>query len=304
MARTLLLISAFLVLSAISHAQTVNDYDGNLYDTVHIGNQAWLMQNLKVIHYNNGDLIPNVTDSTTWGSLTTGARCYYGNDSASNDSVYGSLYNWYAAHNSNLICPLGWRVPSDGDWTSLENFLGGSIVAGGKLKEAGTMHWLAPNAGATNSSGFTGLPGGMRGPYNSFSTINENGLWWTSTTTGAYAWSRYFWNMYAGVDRNPTPKRIGMSIRCMKDLNIGIGSTLKQEEFKVYPNPSKGFFTIENTDLKMINLQLYTSTGVCIIEKTFSNSTLEIDISSLPKGIYLLKASNMDGVSFQKIIKE
>jgi hypothetical protein len=116
-----------------TQAQTVTDYDGNVYDTVVIGNQVWLKQNLKTTHDNTGTLIPNVADSAAWANLSSWGRCYYNNDSAAYDSVYGPLYNWYVANNSN-VCPLGWHVASNAEWQAAETFLGGANVAGGKMK--------------------------------------------------------------------------------------------------------------------------------------------------------------------------
>ena len=159
-----------------NQSQPVTDYDGNVYDTVIIGSLTWLKQNLKVTHYNNGVTIPNVTGNVEWASLTTGGRCYYDNDSVANDSVYGVLYNWYAVSDPGQICPSGWHVSTNAEWNTTEAYLGGTGIAGGKMKEAGTAHWLSPNTGATNSSGFTDLPGNMRDPAQNFRTIHENGL--------------------------------------------------------------------------------------------------------------------------------
>ena len=149
---------------------TVTDIDGNTYQTVKIGDQWWMAENLKVTCYRNGDAIPNITDGTTWASLSTGAYCEYNND-INNVATYGRLYNWYAVTDSRNIAPAGWHVPSDAEWKQLEMYLGMSqseadatgwrgTDEGGKLKEVGTMHWNSPNTGATNESGFTALPGG------------------------------------------------------------------------------------------------------------------------------------------------
>ena len=190
-----------------------------------------MQENLKVTHYRNGILIPNIADSEAWANLLTGGRCYYNNDSTAYHAEYGPLYNWYTIE-SDHICPDGWHVPSDSEWTTVENYLGGSSIAGGKMKEAGFGHWLSPNVGATNSSGFTGLPGGMRSIDHTFQTLYENGLWWASTTyNNSYSWSRYLWYMFAGGDRNPAPKNIGLSIRCIKDITS-------------HTNESKGPFKI------------------------------------------------------------
>ncbi len=162
------------------------DYDGNGYHTVKIGNQTWAIENLKVTHYNNGDPIPEVQDSTIWLHDTKGARCYYRNNKAKYDSVYGALYNWYVINDPRGITPKGWHVPTDYEYNDLSTYLGKNSVVGGKMKEKGTKHWKAPNTGATNSSGFTALPGGMRGltyQYKtliSFADIGGYAYFWTS----------------------------------------------------------------------------------------------------------------------------
>src|ERR1035437_4904310 len=128
--------------------------------SVTICTQSWMLKNLDVSTYRNGDLIPEVTDGSAWSALTAGAWCWYNNDSATNASTYGKLYNWYAVNDPRGLAPTGWHVPSDAEWTTLSTCLGGNAVAGGAMKETGTTHWTSPNTGATNSSGFTGLPGG------------------------------------------------------------------------------------------------------------------------------------------------
>jgi len=157
---------------------SVSDIDGNSYGTVTIGTQVWMKENLKTTKYNNGILIPNVTDSAVWNNLTSGAYCWY-NNSIVNKPIYGALYNYYAINTEN-ICPVGWHVPSDAEWDVLVTFLGGNSVAAGKLREAGTSHWISPNTGATNSSGFTALPSGARLSY-AFNGLTNSGLWWSTT---------------------------------------------------------------------------------------------------------------------------
>ncbi len=138
--------------------------------------QSWMTTNLDVDHYRNGDPIPHVTDPTEWKNLTTGAYCYYANDSAKYAAVYGKLYNWYVVNDPRGLAPEGWHVPTDFEWTTLTDCLGGVSVAGGPMKETGTSHWILPNEGATNESGFTGLPGGVRSSQDgSFFDLGDNG---------------------------------------------------------------------------------------------------------------------------------
>jgi len=195
---------------------TVTDADGNVYNTVTIGTQTWMKANLKTTKYNDGTSIAYVT--TTWNGLTTGAYCNYNND-ANNAGTYGRLYNGFAAFNSK-VCPSGWHVPSDAEWETLATSLGGTSVAGGKLKEAGTSHWMTPNTDADNSSGFTALPGGERDYTNgSFSNLGNYGTWWTSTEAiddlnALYRHMSYKYAMISGISGS---KYYGYSIRCVKN---------------------------------------------------------------------------------------
>jgi uncharacterized protein (TIGR02145 family) len=207
---------------------TVMDIDGNEYLTVTIGTQVWMAENLKTTHYNNGDAIPNVTDGSSWESLATGAYCEY-NNNVNNVGTYGRLYNWYAASDSRNIAPAGWHVPTDAEWKQLEMYLGLSQAEadatgfrgtdeGGKLKESGTIHWSSPNNGATNESGFTGLPAGYRYDGGSFDNMTINGHFWTSNESSSEgAWDRALNYSYSSVYRNAYTKRFGFSVRCVKD---------------------------------------------------------------------------------------
>lgn len=184
---------------------------------VQIGTQIWMTKNLDVSRYRNGDEIPQVTDVTTWVSLTSGAWCYYNNDTASG-ALYGKLYNWYAVTDPRGLAPKGWHVPGDVEWTILSTFLGGVNRAGGKMKERGKTHWLAPNKGATDSSHFTGLPSGSRqGPFFNLST---EGDWWSSTeniNNHNEALYRYLGYNFTLLGRSAVYKWVGASVRCIKD---------------------------------------------------------------------------------------
>lgn len=195
---------------------TVTDIDGNVYQTVTIGTQVWMAENLKVTQYRNGDAIPNVTDQTTWEYLTTGAYCEYDND-LNNVATYGRLYNWYAVNDSRDLAPEGWHVPSDNEWQILIDLLGGATVAGGKMKEAGYSHWDSPNTGATNESGFSVLPGGYRDGVN-FYTVGISAYFWSATERSSiYAWKRFLYNYHSHANRDSHGKRAGFSVRCVKD---------------------------------------------------------------------------------------
>jgi uncharacterized protein (TIGR02145 family) len=201
---------------------------------VTIGTQIWSSTNLDVTTYRDGTPIPQVTDPTAWSNLTTGAWCYYNNNSV-NGTTYGKLYNWYAVagiHDNDpntpnkTLAPLGWHIPSDTEWSTLINNLdptanGGQVypnIAGGKMKSTGTTLWVSPNTGATNISGFTGLPGGTFGGNNTFYGINTNGNWWSSSEiNGSEAWYRYINYDNTNAARHFANKTFGHSVRCVRD---------------------------------------------------------------------------------------
>ena len=196
---------------------TVTDIDGNTYRAVKIGDQWWMAENLKVTHYRNGDPIPNVTNNTQWSGLTTGAYCNYDND-PNNANTYGILYNWYAVNDSRDIAPEGWHVPSEAEWQTLVNYLGGSGVAGGKMKEIGTTHWKRPNEGATNVSGFAALPGGYRYSDGNFGKLGSSAYFWSSSRyNSSNAWGRVLYYGSAYVSRYSSNKQYGFSVRLVRD---------------------------------------------------------------------------------------
>jgi uncharacterized protein (TIGR02145 family) len=195
----------------------VKDYDGNLYTTIKIGDLVWMGENLKTTHYKDGEVITNVTDDTEWSGLSTPGYCWYNNDASIYGATYGALYNWYAV-NTGKICPTGWHVPSDVEWTKLTTYLGGESAAGGKLKETGFTHWLNPNLGATNESSFTALPGAYRHLNGTFANIGKNGDWWLATEYDATtALGRYLYYDVSGADGYNLNKKYGFSVRCVRD---------------------------------------------------------------------------------------
>jgi uncharacterized protein (TIGR02145 family) len=193
-------------------------FDGYTYSSiVFVNGQELMAENLRTTSYANGDPIPNLTNDTQWGSLNIGSWAHYNNDSQY-ENPYGKLYNWYAVNDSRNICPSGWHVPSDAEWTVIIDNLGGESVAGGKMKSIGTQYWVSPNTDATNVSGFSGLPGGIRISSGDFVSIGGNGLWWSSTTSNSgSAWYRYINYNFGIVYRNFSVVNSGFSIRCLKD---------------------------------------------------------------------------------------
>lgn len=198
---------------------TPTDKDGNTYNTVTIGTQVWLKENLRTTKYNNGDLIGTTTPATFDLMSDTAPKYqwpYDGNED--NALTYGRLYTWYAATDSRKVCPAGWHIPSGGEWTTLSTFLGGESIAAGKLKETGTTHWLTPNTGATNESGFTALPTGDRFTGGIFEDIGINTNMWSSTEQTPISAIGYGMGYSSSWDgTSPINKRNGLPIRCLKD---------------------------------------------------------------------------------------
>ena len=204
------------------YGSNITDVEGNSYKTVYIGTQQWMAENLKTANYNDGTGIPNVTDEKQWSTLTTGVWSSMYN-SADYNAKYGKLYNWLAVsrikNGNKNVCPTGWHVPTDAEWTILTDYLGGDSVAGGKMKEVGSSNWWHPNTYASNTSLFTGLGGGSRsslGKYDIY--FGKYGYWWSSTeyNTGN-AWYRTLSYSNGNAYRNYTNKDLGFSVRCLRD---------------------------------------------------------------------------------------
>jgi uncharacterized protein (TIGR02145 family) len=196
---------------------SIKDFDENVYTSVVIGTQTWMIENLKTTHFNNGSEIPLITNNTAWSSISSQGYCWYNNDESSYKSTYGALYNWFTVNTGNL-CPSGWHVPKKEEWDILATYLGGDNFAGGKLKETGNANWLNPNLGATNESGFTGLPGGQRDNTGTFLFLGIVGFWWANTPSSSdWAYSRELDNDYSDFFSFNDIKKLGFSVRCVKD---------------------------------------------------------------------------------------
>jgi uncharacterized protein (TIGR02145 family) len=204
-----------------SNGNGLTDICGNNYPSIIIGQQEWMKKNLDVCKYRNGDVIPQVQDPSQWASLTTGAWCYYQNNTA-NGSIYGKLYNYYAVNDTRGLSPLGWHIPTDSEWTTLVTKLGGQPLAGGKLKETGTSHWNSPNSEATNESGFSALPGGIRNEIfgnltnGFFEYLSNDGFWWSKPSNPQGSFHCSYNSAYVGFTDGIFEKS-GLSVRCIKD---------------------------------------------------------------------------------------
>jgi len=299
------IIILVIIYSTLLHAQgTVTDYDGNVYNTVVIGNQTWIKENLKSLHYSDGTSIPDVV-------------AYNNNDSLAN--IYGLLYSWYVAmHDSTEegvqgVCPCGWHIPSNAEWTRLENYLGGSSIAGGKMKETGTEHWNSPNTGATNSSGFTALPAGEF--YDQvFQFMNDYALIWSSTEVSATVARERFlaYNNNASLtyDWNKSAK---YPIRCIKNSvtnieneSIGIKGF---ELFQNHPNPfnpsTKISFQLPSQS--SVTLKVYDVLGNEIStlvseEKPSGNYEIEFYANKLVAGLYFYQLKTENYIETKKMV--
>ena len=204
---------------------TITDVDGNTYNTVSIGTQCWMSENLRVTKYRGvgTPLIPldasggavGTTGGETWSGLSTGARTVYAHDN-NNLTTYGYLYNWFAVNDARGLCPSGWHVPTDDEWTTLTDYLGGTAVAGGKMKSTSSL-WNAPNTGADNSSGFSALPGGYRRHTGPFQVISLNAYFWSATPVSGNARNRNMANGGISVGSGNGNKALGASVRCLRD---------------------------------------------------------------------------------------
>lgn len=211
-----------VVFNTASLETSVADIDGNNYNTAQIGIQTWMKENLKTTKYRDGSNIDNITNIQTWSLKTTGAYCWY-NNNISNKDVYGALYNYYAIVDSRNLCPSGWHVPTNDDWLTLSNYLGGEVVAGGKLKSTGSLYWSDPNSGADNSSGFTALPGGELYNDTPSSTIiftgkGDNAFFWSSSEYNELYINTYLLEAFSPIFQSSLDERsAGLSVRCLKD---------------------------------------------------------------------------------------
>lgn len=305
MKKTILLIFGIVFLLINNQAQTVTDYDGNSYNTVTIGTQIWLKENLNATHYNNGEMLPNVTNGSEWSSLNSGAYCEYENNS-DYSVIYGKIYNWYAAVDSRNLCPTSWHVPTNDDWIILTGYLinngygfdglpnniGKSMAATSGWTPSSIAGQVGNDQTSNNSSGFTALSGGYRSNYGTFSSVGGYGYWWTSTEFNAgcsYDWGiAYNSGLVTSYFCSGNPN--GFSVRCVSDSTV---SHVIDNEFgnyyQIYPNPAKNRIHIDFRESKSAKIQVFNTVGQCVICMEKISGTNLIDISSLSDGIYLLK---------------
>ena len=283
----------------VDSSTLVTDIDGHTYPTVQICNQTWMAKNLDVARYRNGDIIPQVTDANEWSNLTTGAWCWYNNDSAGYGSIYGRLYNWYAVNDPRGLAPEGWHVSSDGEWNNMTKCLDAntdttcfgcsqSSIVGGSLKEVGIEHWISPNL-TTTSVGFNGLAGGYRvGDGYFYSSIGIYGYWWSSTISNlnsGWSWSRFLKNDISDIYRNyDTEFKDGFSIRCVKD--IPPSSTIDSGLVAYYPFNGNANDESGNGNNGTVN-------GASLTTDRFGNSGKAYSFDGINNNILISSLNNM-----------
>ncbi|OFY53192.1 MAG: hypothetical protein A2X22_10910 [Bacteroidetes bacterium GWF2_49_14] len=279
------------ILTIQNQGQTESDIDGNVYHTVTIGTQVWMVENLKTTRYSDGSIVPRVS---TYNETTN----------ADTINTYGRLYDWDAALHA---CPDGWHVPSDAEWTILADYLGGHDVAGGKMKEAGTVHWKSPNTGANNYSGFTALPGGYRFASGTFFSMGVLGMYWSSTTetlasAGRGAWRRLMSANNIELNRYDYGKVNRLSVRCLKDANTSSKGMAEDGDITFHPNPANDRLWIGNVRSANSSIYFFNLTGELVLFK--QDVTNPVDISHLRNGFYILRFIDSGKTKTARLVKE
>lgn len=295
-----ILYIALLSFSKTLFAQQISDVDGNMYPTVTIGNQVWMGASLKTTRFSNGDTIPTTVPPTldvNGEPAPLYQWSYNGDDSLA--EIYGRLYTWYVVGDSRNVCPNGWHVPSSAEFDTLELFLGGSDIAGGKLKQTGYDHWLFPNTGATNETGFNGLPNGNRnllGYFNDMGIVSD--VW--SSTEGVQG----AWDFDLNYDNESTvsyddPKGFAFAIRCLRNEPAKIDLS----EIKIYPTVSDQFVTISSEGYYGLKYFIIGIDGKSVMQGDLMNSITMLDLSALSAGSYIVKITNASSTVEFKLVK-
>lgn len=300
--KRILLYSALMMFGFGSIAQTVTDIDGNIYNEVVIGSQVWMKENLRVLRYNNGDSIGTTNPSTKNIIGETEPKYQWAaHDNSNQILTHGRIYTWYAVNDSRMLCPTGWHVPNDSDWTKLRDYLGGASIAGALLKD--TINWNSPNTGATNSTGFSALPSDYRSPNGNFYGYEGRwGLFWSSTiateTTATHWGLGYDQTNFTNVSID---FKYGNVVRCLKNTS---STSIRPEpinELYFYPNPAEDKIYIKNTNSE-ITVSISDMQGKVVLYQTMNSN--ELDISQLQTGIYIVNLMNSSDVYINKLIKK
>lgn len=299
----LLLIAVYFFGSIGELTAQMNDIDGNSYPTVVIGNQEWMAKNLRSSRLNNGMAIPLETNNTAWVAAAQPVSCWYANDSVQHDIDFGRLYNGITVLNPD-VCPTGWSIPTVRDWDEMVDFLGGPTVAGGKLKQVGFEYWDEPNAGATNSSGFTALPSGYRSQTDgSFNYKGQRAGWFVLAPNNSLAFRWVSWSI-ANAGTGPISPQAGLAIRCMRPApSTSSLDKSETEKIQFYPNPARDQLQIRLPDYmaeKPVELQLYDLMGRLVLKTILTALITPINLSEIPTGAYVLLCKNRGEILLQQ----
>jgi uncharacterized protein (TIGR02145 family) len=300
------LILIFLFNLSALNAQTfvcgdpLVDIDGNTYATIEIAGKCWMQENLKAIRCNDGTSIPLTTDSILWSGLSGPSYTYYGSN-INNVDAYGLLYNGYAAIDPCGICPSGWSIPSDSAWTDMVNTLGGETVAGAALKD--TEGWIS-NTGSTNSSGFTAKPAGFRVANGGYDYLTTQARFWSSTmATTQNAWSRVLYFNNSTVGRLNYHLKNGMSVRCVRNLTVGIEESNLLQGFHIFPNPASNNLSIALGGSSATNITIANSLGEIVYTSTSANSQLvNVELTDFSTGLYIVHIEQAGFMNSKKLV--
>jgi len=321
-------VLASITLSGQEFDSITDARDGQLYRTVKIGDQWWMAENLKATKYSDDLEIPLVTKDSVWSTLESNdkAYCFY-NNSDSLWEIYGTLYTWPAAMNGETsseanpsdvqgVCPTGWHLPSDEEWKLMESFLGMSqseindigwrgTNEGGMLKETDTLHWISPNQGATNESGFTALGGGGRDNSGGFDPMNHIAMWSTTEYDSTFSLLRSLGHDRSKIYRHYREKTMGLNVRCIKNNPVGADDKIisLDDLVRVYPNPCVNFVKIESHVAGKLSIRLTSMNGQLHINQVNSDPIITLDLSSLKNGIYFITIISDDFITTKKIFR-
>jgi len=308
MKNRIFLLVLLLSLSLKNNAQTIIDIDGNIYNTITIGTQTWMQENLKTTRFNNGLEIPST--SLPINNDTTVLYQWPYNDDTINVDKYGLLYTWNIVTHHENVCPNGWHVPNNAEWETLRDFLGGESIAGAKMKEMGTVHWIETDSIVDNSSGFTGLGSGFRGNPSGFKQLGELGAFWSSTpfgTIGAFPRGHKF-SLAANNNSfliSVAVANTGKAIRCLKDeTTSSINNSSLKSEIQIFPNPASDRISISFEQQRSYHLFIYDILGNKLHTQKVVDKVNDVDIAFLPKGTYLIQIIADDHITLHKFIKQ
>ena len=294
---------------AISGYSQVYDYEGNAYNTVQIGNQTWMSENLKTSKYNNGDNIPNIPDGQNWIYLESGAWVHYEND-PSNENIHGKLYNWYVVNDERGICPTGYHIPNQIEWDTLKQYIssqGYTDMEGYALKSvSGWDDYNDESGGGDDAFGFSAYPSGRR-YHENFNTIDRVTYHWLADSTGSGARHGilHFGNQEMPINIYSS-KKFGLSVWCMASNETGATtgniSPESQQLIRMYPNPVQKTLHFSKLPENISSIHIIDSKGQSIEIKAFSGES--INLEGFSKGIYTIQIHHSTGVASKKFVKQ